>query len=68
MTLLSLIPVHFIDTFPEAIRLVDLYHYEPIKDIALIDEIMAVSEVSMCLLFVTVDTGSPERFLHLNPF
>jgi molybdopterin-containing oxidoreductase family membrane subunit len=44
-----------------------LYHYEPIKDIALLGEIMAVSAVSMCLLFVTIDMGSPERFWHLIP-
>ncbi len=44
-----------------------LYNYEPIKDIALLGEIMAVSAVSMCLLFVTIDMGSPERFWHLIP-
>ena len=44
-----------------------LYHYEPIKDIVLLGEIMAVSAVSMCLLFVTIDMGSPERFWHLIP-
>jgi molybdopterin-containing oxidoreductase family membrane subunit len=44
-----------------------LYHYEPIKDIALLGEIMAVSAVSMCLMFVTIDMGSPERFWHLIP-
>jgi molybdopterin-containing oxidoreductase family membrane subunit len=44
-----------------------LYHYEPIKDIALLGEIMAVSAVSMCMLFVTIDMGSPERFWHLIP-
>jgi len=44
-----------------------LYHYEPIHDIVLLGEIMAVSAVSMCLIFVTIDMGSPERFWHLIP-
>lgn len=44
-----------------------LYHYEPIHDIVLLGEIMAISAVSMCLIFVTIDMGSPERFWHLIP-
>ncbi|MBI5049757.1 MAG: polysulfide reductase NrfD [Nitrospirae bacterium] len=44
-----------------------IYHYEPIHDIVLLGEIMAVSAVSMCLMFVTIDMGSPERFWHLIP-
>lgn len=44
-----------------------LYHYEPIHDIVMLGEIMAVSAVSMCLMFVTIDMGSPERFWHLIP-
>jgi len=44
-----------------------LYHHEPIHDIVILGEIMAVSAVSMCLMFVTFDMGSPERFWHLIP-
>ncbi len=44
-----------------------LYHYEPIKEIVILGEIMAVSAVVMCLVFVTIDMGSPERFWHLIP-
>ncbi|MDP3296426.1 MAG: NrfD/PsrC family molybdoenzyme membrane anchor subunit [Thermodesulfovibrionia bacterium] len=44
-----------------------LYHHEGIKDIVLLGEIMAISAVSMCLIFVTIDMGSPERFWHLIP-
>ncbi len=44
-----------------------LYHYKPIHDIVLLGEIMAVAAVSMCLIFVTIDMGSPERFWHLIP-
>ncbi len=44
-----------------------LYHHEPIKEIVILGEIMAISAVSMCLIFVTIDMGSPERFWHLIP-
>lgn len=44
-----------------------LYEYKPIKEIVVLGEIMAISAVSMCLIFVTIDMGSPERFWHLIP-
>ena len=44
-----------------------LYKYEPIGDIVLLGEIMAVSAVSMCLMFILLDMGSPERFWHMIP-
>ncbi len=44
-----------------------IYDYKPIKKIVILGEIMAVSAVSMCLIFVTIDMGSPERFWHLIP-
>ena len=44
-----------------------IYNYEPIGNIVLIGEIMAVSAVSMCLMFILLDMGSPERFWHLIP-
>ena len=45
-----------------------VYHWKPIKEIALLGELLAVSAIVMCLLFVTVDLGRPDRFWHLIPF
>ncbi len=44
-----------------------VYKYKPIGNIVLIGEIMAVAAVSMCLMFILLDMGSPERFWHLIP-
>ncbi|MFN7972554.1 MAG: NrfD/PsrC family molybdoenzyme membrane anchor subunit [Acidobacteriota bacterium] len=44
-----------------------VYHWKPIKEIAILGEILAISSIVMCLLFVTVDMGRPERFWHLIP-
>jgi len=44
-----------------------IYKFEPIGEIVLIGEIMAVAAVSMCLMFIVLDMGSPERFWHLIP-
>lgn len=44
-----------------------VYHWKPIKEIAILGELLAVSAILMCLMFVTVDIGHPERFWHLIP-
>jgi Ni/Fe-hydrogenase subunit HybB-like protein len=44
-----------------------VYQWKPIKEIAILGELVAVSAMVMCLLFVTVDLGHPERFWHLIP-
>ena len=44
-----------------------LYHWGPIKEIVVIGELLAISAIVMCMLFVTVDIGRPERFWHLFP-
>jgi molybdopterin-containing oxidoreductase family membrane subunit len=44
-----------------------IYKHKPIGNIVLIGEVMAVSAVSMCLMFILLDMGSPERFWHLMP-
>lgn len=44
-----------------------LYEWKPIKEVVLFGEIMAVSAIVMCILFVTVDVGRPERIWHLAP-
>ncbi|MCP4447523.1 MAG: polysulfide reductase NrfD [Myxococcales bacterium] len=44
-----------------------IYHRADIKKVVLIAELMAASAILMCMLFVTVDLGRPERFIHLLP-
>lgn len=44
-----------------------VYHWKPIKEIAVLGELLAVSAIVMCLLFVTADIGRPDRFWHLIP-
>ncbi|MBE0596936.1 MAG: polysulfide reductase NrfD [Desulfuromonadales bacterium] len=44
-----------------------VYHWKPIKEIAVLGELLAISAICMCLLFVTVDIGRPDRFWHLIP-
>ena len=42
-------------------------HRQDVKEIVLIGELMAVAAIIMCLAFVTVDLGHPERILHMLP-
>jgi len=44
-----------------------VYQWKPIKEIAILGELVAVSAMVMCLMFVTVDIGRPDRFWHLIP-
>lgn len=44
-----------------------LYNWKPIREIVIYGELLAVSAIVMCLLFVTVDIGRPDRFWHLMP-
>jgi molybdopterin-containing oxidoreductase family membrane subunit len=44
-----------------------LYHDKKMQDVVIVGEILAISAIVMCLLFVTVDLGRPERFWHLIP-
>jgi molybdopterin-containing oxidoreductase family membrane subunit len=44
-----------------------IYDWKPIRQIVVYGELLAVSAIIMCLLFVTVDIGRPERFWHLVP-
>lgn len=44
-----------------------LYHDRKMHDVVIIGEILAIAAIVMCLLFVTVDLGRPERFWHLIP-
>lgn len=45
-----------------------IYDFGPIKEITILGEILAISALIMCMLFVTLDLGHPERVWHLLPF
>ena len=45
-----------------------IYNWKPIKEIVIIGELLAISAILMCILFVTVDVGHPERVWRLIPF
>ncbi len=45
-----------------------IYDWKPIKEIAIFGELLAVSAIVMCMLFVLVDVGRPDRAWHLMPF
>lgn len=42
-----------------------IYHYKPIKEIVLFGEMMAVSAILMCLMFVLADMGKPQVSWHI---
>src|SRR5665647_811616 len=44
-----------------------IYDWTPIREIVIYGELLAVSAILMCLLFVLVDIGRPDRFWHLIP-
>lgn len=44
-----------------------LYHDKKMHDVVIIGEILAIAAILMCLLFVTVDLGRPERAWHMIP-
>ncbi len=44
-----------------------LYRNKEMHDVVIIGELLAIAAIVMCLLFVTVDLGRPDRFWHLIP-
>jgi Ni/Fe-hydrogenase subunit HybB-like protein len=44
-----------------------VYNWKPIREIVIYGELLAVSAIVMCMLFVFVDIGRPDRFWHLMP-
>jgi len=44
-----------------------IYKKEHMHEVVLFGELMAIAAIVMCLLFVTVDLGHPERFHHMIP-
>jgi molybdopterin-containing oxidoreductase family membrane subunit len=45
-----------------------VYHWKPIKEVVVLGELLAISALVMCLLFIAADMGHPERALHIMPF
>ena len=45
-----------------------VYNWKPIKEIAIFGELLAISSIIMCMLFVLVDVGRPDRVWHMMPF
>ena len=44
-----------------------VYHWKPIKEIAIMGELLAIAALAMCMLFVLVDMGRPDRLAHILP-
>ena len=44
-----------------------VYHWEPIREVVLLGELMAVAAIVMCILFVTIDVGRPQMIWHMLP-
>src|SRR5512141_1504336 len=44
-----------------------VYHWGPIKEVVILGELLAISAITMCLLFILVDMGRPDRFLRIVP-
>ncbi len=44
-----------------------IYEWKPIKEVVILGELLAISSIVMCGLFVTADVGHPERLWHLIP-
>src|SRR6266487_1932360 len=44
-----------------------IYDNEELHDLVIFGELLAIAAILMCLAFVTVDLGRPDRFWHLIP-
>ncbi len=44
-----------------------LYHDDDMHDIVIIGELLAIAAIFMCIGFVVVDLGRPDRFWHMIP-
>lgn len=45
-----------------------VYDWKPIREIVIFGELLALSALVMCFMFVLVDIGRPDRVWHLIPF
>jgi molybdopterin-containing oxidoreductase family membrane subunit len=44
-----------------------IYNWKPLKEVVIFGELLAISAVIMCILFVIVDVGNPLRIWHMLP-
>jgi molybdopterin-containing oxidoreductase family membrane subunit len=44
-----------------------VYKFKPIKEVALFGELLAITAITMCVLFIMVDLGQPLRIWHILP-
>ncbi|MEZ4220417.1 MAG: NrfD/PsrC family molybdoenzyme membrane anchor subunit [Polyangiaceae bacterium] len=44
-----------------------LYEDHDMHNVVIVGELLAIAAITMCLLFVTVDMGRPDRFWHILP-
>jgi len=44
-----------------------IYNWKPVREVVVFGELLAIASIVMCLLFITVDMGHPERFWHMIP-
>lgn len=44
-----------------------LYHDDDMHDIVIVGELLAIAAIFMCIAFVMVDLGRPDRFWHMIP-
>ncbi len=44
-----------------------VYNMKPLKEIVILGELLAISSILMCILFIIVDMGHPERLWHMIP-
>jgi molybdopterin-containing oxidoreductase family membrane subunit len=45
-----------------------IYNWKPLKEVVIFGELLAISAVIMCMLFVIVDIGNPLRLWHMIPW
>lgn len=45
-----------------------VYNWKPIKEVVLFGELLAISALIMCMLFILVDVGNPLRLWHMLPY
>jgi molybdopterin-containing oxidoreductase family membrane subunit len=44
-----------------------IYRWEPIREVVLFGELLAVAAIVMCILFVVIDVGRPQMIWHMMP-
>lgn len=45
-----------------------IYRNKDMHDVVIFGELLAIASIIMCLLFIMVDLGRPDRFWHMIPF